>query len=440
MTTEPARQAARAEAVDELVAQVRPRVGTALSTQVHAREVGGEAPMSLADRRALTVELTRAALAAVARERLAAGRRPAPAEVEDQVAQAVLDGLFGLGGLQPLLDDPDIENININGADVVWVRYADGTRARLAPVAASDAELVELIRTVAARVGVEERRFDRGAPRLSIQLPDGSRLFAVMAVTGRPAVSVRRHRYRRVSLRDLVELGTVSPPLHGFLSAAVQARLNIVVSGQTGAGKTTLVRALAADIPHDERIITVEDSLELGLDRDGLHDDVVAMQARERNVEGEGEVPLAELVRWALRMSPDRVIVGEVRGAEVVPMLMAMSQGNDGSMCTLHASSSAGAFTKIAAYAAQAERLPLDATNLLIASAVHLVVHLTLTPAGARVVSSVREVTGADGLLVSSNEIWRPGPEGTAVPGAPMRPATAELLYTASQRRPRWSA
>ncbi|WP_239340891.1 CpaF family protein, partial [Frankia sp. CiP3] len=354
------------------------------------------------------------------------------AEVEAQVHQAVLDGLFGLAGLQPLLDDPDIENININGADQVFVRYADGRRERRDPVAASDAEL---IRTVAARVGIEERRFDRAAPRLSMQLPDGSRMFAVMSVVGRPSVSIRRHRYQQVSLADLVGMGTISHELEGFLSAAVRARLNMLICGATNIGKTTFLRALAAQIPPSERIITIEDNLELDLHRLRVHDDVVALQSREANVEGEGEVTLAELVRWALRMSPDRVIVGESRGAEVIPMLNAMSQGNDGSMTTLHASSSAGAFLKVATYAAQApERLSLEATNLLVASAVHLVIYLGYATNGARVVSSIREVTGADGLLVSSNEVWRPGADGRAVPGAPPQPATAAALQAAVRR------
>jgi Flp pilus assembly CpaF family ATPase len=183
-----------------------------------------------------------------------------------------------------------------------------------------------------------------------------------------------------------------------------------------------------------ERIVTVEDAFELGLDSDpAVHVDVTALQAREANVEGEGAVTQADLVRWALRMSPDRVIVGEIRGPEVIPMCNAMSQGNDGSMATLHASSSAIAFTRLASYAAQGpERLPLEATNLLVAGAVHLVVHLDRVPAGRapderalgghsvrpRVVSSIREVVGADGPQIISNEIFRPDADRRARPVA----------------------
>ncbi|MDN5751608.1 MAG: CpaF/VirB11 family protein, partial [Pseudonocardia sp.] len=200
------------------------------------------------------------------------------------------------------------------------------------------------------------------------------------------------------------------------------ARKNRVSGGGTGEGKTTLLRALAAEMDPMERIVTIEDAFELGLDTDpDVHADVTAFQAREANVEGEGAVSQADLVRWALRMSPDRVIVGEIRGPEVIPMCNAMSQGNDGSMATLHASSSAVAFTRLASYAAQGpERLPLEATNLLVAGAVHFVVHLARVPGsrGTRVVSSIREVVGADGPQVVSNEIFRPDADRRARPVA----------------------
>src|SRR5205814_6432694 len=198
-------------------------------------------------------------------------------------------------------------------------------------------------------------------------------------------------------------------------------RLNIVISGPTGAGTTTFLRALASVIAADERIITIEDTYELGFDLDPAHPNVVALQAREANVEGEGAVDLAALFRNGLRMLPDRVFVGEVRGNEVIPLLNAMSQGNDGSMSTIHASSSAGVFRKLALYAAQSpERLDTATTNMHIAEGLDLVVQLRLTPDGRRFVSSVREVVDADGEQVASNEIFRPGPDGRAVPGAPI--------------------
>jgi len=364
---------------------------------------------------------------------LAAGRRPLDTETEEQLGRAVFDALFGLGGFQPYLDDPMVESINANGCDEVFVQYAGGQHERAKPVAASDAEMVELIRAIAARAGIEERRFDRGCPRLSVPLPGGGRLFAVMTVTARPCVSIRRDRLASATLADLARNGTVDKPLAGLLAALVRARKNILISGGTTIGKTTLLRALASAIPPAERLITIEDSLELCLDWDTMaHPDVVAMQAREANVEGEGEVTLAELVRWALRMTPDRVIVGEVRGPEVVPMLLAMSQGNDGSMTTVHASSSRGAHLKLAAYAAQSgEHLGLEDTNLLIASAVHFVIQLAWDRAGRRCVSSIREITDADGRQVISNEVYAPAPDRRAVPAVPVRAGTMEELIAA---------
>jgi Flp pilus assembly CpaF family ATPase len=286
-------------------------------------------------------------------------------------------------------------------------------------------------------MGRSERRFDAAHPELNLQLPDGSRLFAVMGVSARPSVAIRRHLFPKVFLADLIGLGALDDVLAGFLAAAVRARKNLIVGGGTGMGKTTMLRALINEIPPSERLITVEDSLELGIDRfPELHPDVVTLEAREANVEGRGAVALDQLVRMGLRMDPDRVIVGEVRGDEVLPMLNAMSQGNDGSMCTIHAHSSESVFRKLAMYAMQTpQRLPLEATNLLVANAVDFVVHLGCAPGPdrrrARFVTSVREVVDAEGPLVVSNEVFRPGADGRAVPGVPMRTATLDALVDA---------
>ena len=417
----------------DLYAKVRSRVGDGLTRRLRADEEAGNPALSEADRQLLGRELVAEVLEAEATAALAAGRPVLAADEEDELSEAVIDALFGLGRLQRYLDDPSVENLNANGCDDVWVHYADGRRERVEPIAESDAELAELVRTWAARLGVSERRFDLGSPRLNLQLPDGSRLFAVMAVSERVCLSVRHHRYLKVTLDDLVGLGTVDLALREFLGAAVRGRKNCIICGGTGVGKTTLLRAMAADIPVWERLVTIEDSLELGLHRyPEQHHQVVALEAREPNVEGEGEVTLAELVRWALRMSPDRVIVGETRGPEVLALLNAMTQGNNGSMATLHASSSKGAFGKLATYAIQAaERLPLEATNLLVANAVDFVVHLEQDPGGTRYVASVREVLDADGPLVVSNEVFRPGPDGRAVPATRMRTETADDLAAA---------
>jgi len=415
-----------------IVAGLRAEVLAALSERERELAVAGRPALSPADEQALGRQLIAEALERRASQALREREAMLSVPEEDELARATFDALFRLNRLQRLLDDPSIENINANGCDQVWVRYADGRREQVEPIAASDEELEEMLRTAAARTGIGERRFDRGSPRLSLQLPDGSRLFALMAVSARPCLSIRRHRYLRVTPDDLVKMGTLDLGLREFVRAAMAARKSCVICGGTGAGKTTLLRAMAADIAPSERLVTIEDSLELGLDRfPELHPDVVALEAREPNLEGEGGVSLAELVRWALRMSPDRVIVGEARGEEVLALLNAMSQGTDGSMATLHASSSRGVFSKLATYAVQApERLPLEATNLLVANAVQFVLYLA-QDGESRYVASVREVVDAEGPMVVSNEIFRPGLDGRAVPGAPMRNDTLEQLAAA---------
>jgi Flp pilus assembly CpaF family ATPase len=420
--------------VDRLRDQLRRDLAGNLPGRVeNTRHSTGE-PVSATKRREVAQQIVDQALRDHSERELLANRTLLGVEDEQRVVVEVMDELFGMAGLQPLLDDPDIESININGCDRVFVKYTGGRRARLSSVATSDAELIDLVRTLAARASSEERRFDRGSPAVSLQLPGGERLFAVMALTsgGRPALSIRRHRFRTVTLGDLTQVGTVDIGLRTFLAAMVRARRNILITGGTDLGKTTMLRALASEIDPMERLVTVEDAFELGLGHDpAAHADVVALQAREANVEGEGAVSQADLVRWALRMTPDRVIVGEIRGPEVVPMCNAMSQGNDGSMATLHASSSKAAFLRLASYAAQgAERLTHEETNLLVATSVHFVVHLAhAMDTTTRVVSSIREVVGAEGTQVISNEVYRPARDRRAqpVPGA-LRTETLELL------------
>ncbi|MDT0303617.1 ATPase, T2SS/T4P/T4SS family [Streptomonospora sp. DSM 45055] len=367
-----------------------------------------------------------------ARAALSQGRAVLDQDAEEVIASRALAQVCGLGPLQPLLDDPGIENINCNGTQV-WVRYGDGSRERRPPMFETSEELVALVRRIAAESVTGERRFDPGAPILDMPLPGGERMNAIMDVARAPAVSIRRHRHTSTTLSRLRDLGTLDALSERLLRAAVRSRRNMVVTGGTGAGKTTLVRALAAEIPPTERLVTIEDVFELGLDRDvEAHPDCVALQARPANVEGAGEITIADLVRAALRMSPDRVIVGETRGHETVPLLNAMSQGNDGSLTTLHAADSAGAFTKLGAYAAQsAERLPLDATASLVAAAVHLVVHVSARPTGGRVVTSIREVVGAEGQNVVSNEIFRRDRGGGSLPAAPPSPVTVDALSEA---------
>jgi pilus assembly protein CpaF len=413
-----------------LVARLHRAIGDAL-TDVHGRnEAEGRERLSVSDERALSRKLLGDELRRMASTAYGEGTDALDEDSEAALTAAVLDRLHGLARLQPLLDDPQIRDIHISGCERVWLSMRDGSKARGPAVAESDEELVDLIATAARRVGRSERRWDNAHPELNLQLPNGDRLHALMAVSGRPTVTVRRHDFDICRLGELVDRGVCDQLLAEFLSAAVRARANLIVAGGTGTGKTTTLRCLINEIPPDERLITIEDSLEIGVDRfDDLHPDHETLEARESNTEGVGAFTLADLVRSALRMDPQRVIVGEVRGAEVLPMLLAMSQGNDGSMCSIHADSSKGVFARLAMYAAMTtERLAPEVTNLLVANAVDLVVHLGWID-GERVVTSVREITGGvETGQVVSNEIWRPDHLGRGVPAAPPTPEMSRSL------------
>jgi len=409
----------------QLVRRLREEVAEVLSRQRREDAVNGVPPMSAEDERQFARAVVARVMDGYAREEVRAGRTPPSPDEESALAEGVHAALFGVGRLQPLLDNPEIENIDINGFDHVFIGYADGREERGQPIAESDDELVELVQTLGAYSGLTSRPFDTANPQLDIRLPDGSRLSAVMGVCRRPSLSIRRARLSRVSLDTLVGYGTMSPELAAFLSAAVRARKNIMIAGATNAGKTTLLRALANEIDPVERLITVERALELGLGEfPELHPNVVAFEERLPNAEGTGSIQMAELVRRSLRMNPSRVIVGEVLGDEIVTMLNAMSQGNDGSLSTIHANSSAEVFNRICTYAIQsAERLPSDATMMLIGGAIDFVVFVdrinTFAQGGRlqRMVTSVREVNGVDGRVLSS-EVFAVGHEGVAVPAA----------------------
>ena len=404
-------------------------VGEALANERISRGTQGRAALAPTDEREYARDRIVRQLDAYATQQLSRGNTPLSVEAESELVEAVLAKVLGLGRIQPLLDEPSINDIHIRGNAPVWVKLTNGQRRQTAPVVDTDEELVELIRMAATRMGRTERRFDAGNPELNLQLPDGSRLFATMEVSSHPSVVIRKHRFELSSMRELEDRGLLDEGLSEFLSAAVRAKRNIIIAGGTGSGKTTLLRALLNQAPPTERIVTIEDAYELGLDRfENLHPDYDMLQSRPANIEGQGAVTILDLARMALRMDPDRVVIGEVRGGEAFPMLMAMSQGNNGSMCTMHADSTRTIFPKLAAYVSMAETgLPVDTINLLIASALHLVVQIDVIN-GIRRVSSVREVVDADGARIVSNEVYLPGPDGRAIPGYPMRDGSLELL------------
>jgi Flp pilus assembly CpaF family ATPase len=419
----------------EAVSAIRQTVSTQLTE--HLRTHPG---LSIDSQRELARSLVIRHVAGLSRQAVIEHRTPFETTEEDAIADAVMASIFGLGRIQALVDQVDIENIDITGCDRVWLEHADGRIEAGPPVADSDEELIEVLQGFAAYLGQTTRSFSTAHPTLRLKLPDGSRLTALMAVTPRPEVHIRRHRLLDVTLEDLVALGTLDDCLLAFLRAAMAARRNIVVTGTVNVGKTTLTRALANEIDPRERIATIEKEYELLLhELPERHARVVPMEAREGNAEpgmaiesaGAGEVSLALLLETALRMNPRRIIVGEVLGDEIVPMLRALASGTSGSLCTIHARTARGVFDRIAELGLCApQRIPVEAAHLLAANGIDLVVHLEMADERAvgggmhRYVSTVLEVAGVgEAGRPATNELFTPGPDGRAVPsGTPPSP------------------
>lgn len=415
-----------------LVKRLQARVGARRSKALEEFRRNGQIPPKGEDARQHTESLLATVLTQYESELVEDGGTPLEDEARSRLEAALKSQLFGAGSLDQLLEDPEVEDITINGYENVLVTYANGTKAQLPPIANSDKELEEIVKTISAYDGLNTRAFDVLNYSVTLRLPDGSRLHAVQGVTDTGlSISIRKHRFTKVTLlpepgraereahlperettRDLLSQGTVDRELAAFLSALVRARKNIMIAGAVSAGKTTLLRALASEIDPMERLITVERSIELGLHKDReRHPDVVAMEERLANVDGAGAVSLADLVRDSTRMRPDRVIVGEVLGDEVITMLNAMMQGNDGSLSTIHANSSRDVISKIQTYALQAaERLPFDATNGLIHGALDFIVFMRRIRTGdgghRRVIESIREVVERDDGGVKTTELW----------------------------------
>jgi pilus assembly protein CpaF len=362
-------------------------------------------------------------VAAWAEQQARAGGVLASARTQAALVRAVLDERFGLGPLQPYLDDPQVENVDINGPGQVWVTLRDGRRLAGRPVASSGTELMEMVRTWGLREGQTPREFSATNPLLNTALNEaGVRLSAVMSVTPGVHVSIRCHRLVDITLDQLCQpdYGTLSPGLAHFLTCAVRAYQNMIVTGGVDAGKTTLLRALASAIDPAERIATLESEYELYLHRlPERHYDVVAMEARQANSEGAGAISLHDLIPQALRLNPRRIIVGEVRDTEIRPMLEAMNSGQEGSLATIHANSADEVFNRILMLAQRGDlAFSPEVIHLEVGMARPFVVHIRKDPAThQRYVSEVIEVLPpADGAQPSRNRVFSPGPDGRAAP------------------------
>jgi pilus assembly protein CpaF len=340
------------------------------------------------------------------RELVDAEAAPLPEPERAALRERVLLLATGLGPLEPLLSDPAVDEVMVNGPDSVYIER-EGRVQQAGVRFGSEGELLHAIERILAPLG---RRVDEASPLCDARLPDGSRVNAVippLALSG-PCLTIRRFRREGFSLRELVARGSLTGELGEFLALCVAARASVLVSGGTGSGKTTTLNALSGAIPGEERIVTIEDAAELRLRQ--RH--VVRLESRPPNLEGRGEVTIRQLVRNALRMRPDRIVVGEVRGAEALDMLQALNTGHDGSLTTLHANSPEDALRRLETLALMAGvGLPHSAVREQVTSALDLVVHQARLPDGSRAVESVCEVVRVAGGA-GTREVYRRGGAG----------------------------
>jgi pilus assembly protein CpaF len=319
-----------------------------------------------------------------------------------QLVREVMDEIFGLGPIEELMRDPEVSDILVNGHDQVFIER--GGILEPTPVRFTDNNhLLRVIQRIAAQVG---RRIDEGSPMLDARLPDGSRVNAIIAPLSMigPVMSVRRFTKSMITPEDLVQLGSWSQPMHEFLEAAVRCKLNIVISGGTGTGKTTMLNVLSRWIPAKERVITIEDAAELRLQRQH----VVSLETRPPNTEVRGEVTQRDLLKNCLRMRPDRIVIGEVRGGETLDMLQAMNTGHEGSMTTIHANTPRDAMRRIENMVNMSGvQFPVHVIRDQMASTLDLVLQLGRMTGGRRKIVSIAEITGMEHEVVLMQDIFR---------------------------------
>jgi len=327
---------------------------------------------------------------------------PYPQTTRQRIVRDIQDEILGLGPLENLLRDPSISDILVNGPSQVFVER----RGKLEQVPIyfdSNSHLMSIIERIVSRVG---RRIDEASPMVDARLPDGSRVNAIippLALDG-PALSIRRFPADRLTIQRLIELGALTRDMAHVLAAAVRGRLNVLISGGTGTGKTTLLNCLSGEIPPSERIVTVEDSAELQLQQPH----VVRLETRPPNIEGKGEVNQRDLVRNCLRMRPDRIVLGEIRGGEALDMLQAMNTGHDGSLATIHANSPRDALTRLESMVAMTGlNLPTGPVRAQISSALDLILQLERQEDGRRRLISIDEVQGLEGSIITTAQIFR---------------------------------
>ncbi len=317
------------------------------------------------------------------------------------IVRRIEDEVMGHGPLEPLLADPTVSDILVNGYDQVYIERR-GKLERTEVRFNDDQHLLNIIDRIVSAVG---RRIDESSPMVDARLADGSRVNAIippLALNG-PVLSIRRFAVELLTIDDLLRIGTLTPALADVLRGIVAARLNVLISGGTGAGKTTLLNIVSGFIPRDERIVTIEDSAELQLQQPH----VVRLETRPPNIEGRGEVNQRDLVRNSLRMRPDRIIIGEVRGAEALDMLQAMNTGHDGSLTTVHANSPRDAFSRIETMVSMTGlQFPIKALRAQMASAINVVVQVERSEDGKRRVVSLQEVNGMEGDIITMSEIF----------------------------------
>jgi pilus assembly protein CpaF len=360
-------------------------------------------------------------------------------EERERVVREIQDEVFGLGPLEPLLQDPHVSDVLVNGHSQVYVERF-GRLERTVARFKDDAHLMRIVEKIVSAVG---RRVDESTPLVDARLADGSRVNVIippLALDG-PMLSIRRFGREPLRAGDLLESGTVTPEVLDFLRAVVRSRSNVLISGGTGAGKTTLLNALSEYISEDERIVTIEDSAELLLKQ--TH--VVRLETRPASIEGRGRITQRELVINSLRMRPDRIIVGEVRGGEALDMLQAMNTGHDGSLTTIHANGPRDALARIETMVAMTGlEIPQRAVRSQIASALEIVIQMVRLADGRRRVASVQEIVGMEGDVITMQEIFmfeRAGLEAdgkvlaTLVPTG-LRPACAQKLRMAGCELP----